>query len=130
MSRHADESRSRDAKPKKTKKSSYGPYVSFHPDKAEKSALQADATSLEDLIYELVSYVEKGHQLTLKWVEKHSTFQAGLRQGGVVWTDALTATAHHSDPEKALRALRYALRHKWPEFPLVGDAEGSFDDEW
>lgn len=130
MSRQFDEGRRGAKKPKNPKANTYGPYVSFHPDKGEKEALSSDPTSLEDVLYELMAWCEKGHQLTLKWVEQRETFQAALRQGAVDWKEALTVSAHHSDPEKALRALRYALRSKWPEFPLVGAAQTEMSDDW
>lgn len=98
-------------------KSPKGGFITFHPSTAEKIQLAEMPPSLEKCLTVLADRISQGCGLTVTQKLDTGAFAALIYDKSEPFGERITLSAWHSDLEKVLVGLAFALETRWPDFP-------------
>jgi hypothetical protein len=92
-------------------------FVSFWPTEAERAILAADQRGSGELIDDLQIEAERGLEFKIGMARDKSSMFLTCREQGTEYGTGTTIAVFHSSLPRAILAMLYCLRTKWPDFP-------------
>lgn len=86
--------------------------------------------SWEEIQDTLLSWLERGFVLSLKYEEARDVYLSYLRSPSENWQDALYLTTRHVDLSRSLMSLCYALRGKFSDYEQWLIVPSDDDVDW
>lgn len=109
-----------------------GGFVTFHPSTAEKTQLREMPPSLEHALSRLQGKLEEGCGITVTMNQNNGSFAALIYDKSQSFDERITISCWHTQLDKAIVGLAFALDARWPDFPSEKPALGfeALEEDW
>lgn len=114
----------------KRSKANQSRFVTFHPTEADKKELKDKAYDLTWAWEVIEGRLDRGCSLSLSVRDDGSSYCAMIWDASLDWEERTMVTSFHSDLDRAVLGLAYALEKRHPDFPEIAPSRVQTVFDW